>query len=250
MTIVPDFVIAARIDAHHRAQQLEFEAAKRVEERVSKAKDADAEAAEEIGNLLTLTLVRGITPLERLRLETRLADHQSAVIRALQENQDKLDASELALDALREQAYVHKDGRRIFKSQDGEWVIDETGLRLSPLEIDPDQIEDFRPSAETWLDALDAHRDLQEERDALIEYQTDLDEAEVLMRRGGLTEAEASELDDLLQGAPTAVRRHLPKSDPAAVSEATNEDGGPSFPATFNAPEIPDATFGAKTGLN
>lgn len=216
MTFVSDFIMAARADATYRKRQEAWDGARRVEERVNKAKAETAKASDYVEAVLTTMLVIGPGPETIRQYEVRLGYHQEAVILALQESQERLDLSEERLQALRDEAYVTEDGRRVFRSEDGTWVIDETGALVEVDELDPDVIADHRPSAETWLEAVEENRALQEQRQDLVDYQSALDDAQDRLSAGGLSNEDLAELDDLLSNAPTAVRARLPTTDPAA----------------------------------
>lgn len=214
-----DFVMASLIDAEHRAKAEKLDAENRVTERIEKGFAQDREAAADFQTALGLILVAVVGPAEMQRIAERLAEHQEAVIEALQDNRDELDTSEERLEDLLGQAHVLEDGRRVFKTEDGLRVFDESGVELSPATVDARDIEEWRPRAETYLDELDDNVALRQQQQELLDYQSRLDAARTWIDEGSnLTQDEYDDLSDLLDNAPMAVRTRLESSDPAYVS--------------------------------
>lgn len=118
--------------------------------------------------------------------EAQLLAYDTAIVEALMENRrrldqigDELNEVDAELESLLEQAHVHEDGRRLFKSRDGLSVIDETGENVSLDEIDVDSV--FSPASELYTDGLARRRDLQgqqflaeQERSELLDAQEDI----------------------------------------------------------------------------
>ncbi|WP_299971478.1 hypothetical protein [uncultured Roseobacter sp.] len=218
-------------EAHELRQEGFRRQDKRIAERAELTKDEQAETS----NLLTALLVTGDTKYAaRLQeLNERVDLHSSATIEALLENQERLDAIEQRMDHMLSEAYVLPDGRRVFKSEDGVRVEDEFGAVVSASEVDPDSIEDYRPSLETWEAAYEQKQALNDERAELIEYQNKLDQAQTLIDQGGLSADDFDDLDNLMTSdVPDAVRARLPSSDPAfraAQTPTSNLDDGFDF---------------------
>ena len=59
--------------------------------------------------------------------------YNAATITALDENRKQLDAVEERLEDLLSKAHVLPDGRRVFKSEDGQRVFDENGAELEAI---------------------------------------------------------------------------------------------------------------------
>ncbi|WP_375228633.1 hypothetical protein [Roseobacter sp. S98] len=160
------------------------------------------------------------------RLNNRLETHQSAVIEALLDNQERLDEANLRLQLLLDTAFVLPDGRRVFKSEDGITVIDEHGAQVGADELDPDMIDDRYPTAEAWLAAKEHHQKISEERQDLLEYQSKLDQAQILIDQGGLSADDFDDLESLMnEDVPQAVKQRLPSPDPARA-DTQNLDSG------------------------
>ena len=98
------------------------------------------------------------TQIQIVEFEAKLDIYDQATVEALIENQILLDAVRSRLNSMLDQAYVMKDGRRVFKSEDGSTVIDEFGKNVSAEEIDPERIPDGGITAEQYM------RDFQLER--------------------------------------------------------------------------------------
>ncbi|MGC3939510.1 hypothetical protein ACOTTU_17030 [Roseobacter sp. EG26] len=191
----------------------------RIEKRAEKTRDEQAETS----HLLTAILASGDTKYAaRLKeLNDRIGLHHNAAIEALLENQERLDAVQLRVDQLLSEAYVLPDGRRVFKSQDGIRVEDEFGVVVTESELDPNSIEDYRPTLEVWEATWEEKQTLNKEREELIAYQNNLDQAQTLIDQGGLSDDDFADLDDLMtSNVPDAVRSRLPGSDPAYRAES------------------------------
>ncbi|GAB5470458.1 MAG: hypothetical protein Kilf2KO_34880 [Rhodospirillales bacterium] len=195
----------------------------RVEERKERA-EAKADAEETID---TLILLQRASPERMALMSDRLNLHQEKVIEALLANQDALDQTQDKLDGMLEEAYVLEDGRRVFKTRDGTQVFDEHGEEVA---MDADAIEDHRPRWETLRDTKADSDALLQERDALLTYQKELDEAQERLESGDLTTADMDDLDALLMDAPAAVSSRLPESDPASQMPTQNQAVAPVIP--------------------
>lgn len=142
------------------------------------------------------------------------------------------------------QAHVLPDGRRVFKTIDGQKVFDEHGQELSPDTMDPNGIDDRRPRWEAFKAGLDERAALTHERRQILEYQEKLDETRERLDRGGLTENDLSSMkDELMLAAPERVRRKLDVEEPQA-----NRPANRSAPALEEMEELVRATRLAPAG--
>lgn len=206
------FAQAARMSALlQEGFRLESERDERRQEREKEAR-ADGQDA------MTVMVMGTLDEVEAAEMQARIELHDRAVIEALMENEERLVAANQRVEELLEQAHVLEDGRRVFKTEDGRFVFDEHGNEVAASEVDPRDIEDFRPSWETF-DVDKGERDgLLEERRELLEYQEKLDQAQTRMANGQMTRDDFDQLDRLMaDDVPLAVRRHLPPDDPAAL---------------------------------
>ncbi len=139
--------------------------------------------------------------------ETQLDAYDTAIMKALLRNQEKLlgieadiSAVEIRLQDMLAQATVMEDGRRVFKSDDGSFAVDEFGDDVDQDEIDFDLISG--PSANQYLGELDFKETMTDARDEIIADNKHLLEAqnEIDVAREGLSEARES-----LQNARNAI---------------------------------------------
>ena len=143
----------------------------------------------------------------------KLDAYDQATVTALMDNQERLDAVQARIAVMLEQAYVHEDGRRVFKTEDGTQVFDEFGQELSHEEIDFDLIGPDRPTWEAYSAERELEKTLITERTELLEFQTRIDEARDRVADGEISEADLADLDaELADLAPPAVRSQLPES--------------------------------------
>ena len=157
--------------------------------------------------------------------QVTLDAYDEAAINALMQNEQDLLVVREQLDDMLSKAYVLEDGRRVFKTEDGTRVFDEHGVELPPDSIDPDLIDDLRPRAEPYLEALHVEKSLVEERADLLDFQEKLDHAREESNRGDLTKEELDDLkSDLEASMPPSVREQLgmETSQPAPVGTAFN----------------------------
>ncbi|RFB04280.1 hypothetical protein [Parvularcula marina] len=174
-----------------------------------KKKELEAEAAEseaEANFVRELVIKEALDPARLAKLSTRIDTHQELLIIALLENQTALDQAQDKIDLMLEEAYVLEDGRRVFKTRDGSQIYDEHGREV---EMDTDLIDNSSPHWDVFSESVEIKNNLQEEREALLEYQQKLDEAEVAIENGTLTSDDLDELDALMEDAPAPVQMHL-----------------------------------------
>ncbi len=140
----------------------------------------------------------------------RLDQYDEATIKALQENQLQLDEVRERLEGILGNAYVHEDGRRVFKTRDGQRVFDEYGQQLSPEEISPDEIPDIHPYWEVFKAEKDSEDKLIQEREKILEYQKKLDDAREHLDDEDLTKKELDDFGkDLEASMPISVRKQV-----------------------------------------
>ncbi len=132
--------------------------------------------AEEAAENATVTAI-GVSviiasEIQIAEFEAKLDVYDTAITEALMDNRERLDfiekrlaETELRLQVMLEQAYIIEDGRRVFKSEDGSFVIDEFGEEVTPDEVDFDLVTG--PTAQAYLEQLQFKRDDLEMRDSL-----------------------------------------------------------------------------------
>ena len=144
------------------------------------------------------------------RFEDKLDHYDTAIVDALIDNRQALDQAENTLEDIHHRAFVMHDGRRAYKTEDGQQVFDETGSRLGRDVIDPSEISAGAPTWERVRQASENVQLLTAQRDHLLEFQHRVDQAHEQARNGDLTRADLQSLgDDLSREMPEAVRRKL-----------------------------------------
>lgn len=187
-------------------------------ERRERREELDSDAAELMDFALAIV---SAADMDEFREE--LDSYDAATIAALQDNERDLMLVRQRLDEMLGRAHVLPDGRRVFKTEDGQRVFDENGNELATEEIHPDEIDDSKPRWEQYRAELEAFKALERERVELIDYQAKLDEARERLDRGEMSQEEFDGLrDDLKASMPEAVSAHVPgmeKTDRAASTE-------------------------------
>lgn len=116
--------------------------------------------------------------------ETRLDIYDEVIVKALMENQDRLDVLYAERNALLDGAFVVEDGRRVFKSADGVLVEDEFGSVVPPEELLPEMVPDHLVNLESFKANSDAIIEANQEREKLFDAQDG-----VSLRREELSDA-------------------------------------------------------------
>ena len=164
--------------------------------------------AEDDGLAFTIAMA---TPDQIEVFEQKLEAYDSAIVLALMENTRALDAVRNRIGQMLSNAHVMEDGRRVFRSQDGTFVIDEHGQNVTEDEIDFDAIPSHRPTAEQFLEALNEEANLLQDRERIVEFQHKADAARDRISEAEITDAELDELDAELNAAmPKSVKILLP----------------------------------------
>jgi len=136
--------------------------------------------------------------------------YDAATFEALYANETALALIMQQKEELLMQAYVLPDGRHVFKSEDGVRVFDEHGIELGADDIDPELIGNERPSWETYERVFNEELFLRQERQELLDYQAQLDEARERLDAGDMTHEEFDALrDELTTAMPDAVRAQI-----------------------------------------
>lgn len=210
--------------AYQRFVQRQQEEERQRRERREDARNDDAE-------LMDFAMVV-VSASEIAQFRSELDRYDAATIAALQENEVELAQIRERMEELLGQAYVLPDGRRVFKTEDGLRVFDEHGIELDASTIDPDLIGDDHPHWETYRSYFDRAQELISERDEILRYQQELDEARERLDAGDMTQDEFDQMrEQLVAEMPDAVRSQIPElasqaletghDTPSAHNEAT-----------------------------
>lgn len=204
-----------------RQEQRDYERAKwfiASKQRGQEKEIREERAEQNVGDLAASIVI--VDPIEVEAFRADLDTYDAATIEAIMENREILERLYRERDMLLERAYQLEDGTRVFKSEDGMQVFDEHGDLVSPDRVDPDQIADHYPSAESYLEQLRLIEQHEAIDQNLIKYQTQLDEARERLDSGELSQSEFDELRSSIENdMPIEVRRKLPEYDPTQEAE-------------------------------
>lgn len=193
-----------REDIRHRERLAlaDAQARARTAEAVSQQKRRELEAA---------ALQSALAPLPRAaEFRTRLDTYDAKTVEALIENQQAIDAIRGQIDDMLGKAHVLPDGRRVFKTTDGQKVFDEHGQELSSELIDPRHIDDKKPKWEAFKEVTLERARLAQEREQLLDYQAKLDQTRERLDKSEITNGDLDELERTLKDdMPDPIRRKV-----------------------------------------
>ena len=109
--------------------------------------------------------------------DAKLDVYDEAVTRALIEQLERMDILKAAHSEILDNAYVLENGRRVFKSEDGTFVVDEFGANVEKDIVDPETIPEGFSSADVLLKSLFNLDEVQSEIDTLHQAQSEIDVA-------------------------------------------------------------------------
>lgn len=230
--------ISARLEFARRAT-ISREFAQRLERetrRREKDKEKDREQGQADMELIELaSMVIMATDSEMMRFEWKLDSYDAATVQALMENERELKIVQERLEQRLAQAIVLPDGRRVFKTEDGERVMDEFGMEVSSDMISPDEIPDHKDRFEPYWRDHNSKNDLVQEREELFEYQGKLDrsreryqEARNENEGGAVSKDFLDELDAEIDAAtPNRVKRILGQAAPENDTEISFQQETP-----------------------
>lgn len=184
-----------------------------------------------------MAVMEAIVPPARItEYQVKLDRYDTKTVEALMDNEQAREFVREKIDTMLGQAHTLPDGRRVFKTIDGQRVMDEHGQELDRETIDPQRIDDKRPKWEMFKDALDERTRLAQEREKLLDYQGKLDQARARLDNGEITEGELKEMDDrLAKDMPDAVRKKLGMDEPKPDSAPKSEQRSPELPNNMDA---------------
>jgi len=160
--------------------------------------------------------------------QSELNTYHEATYEALRENEELLDIARERLQRTLSRAHVLDDGRRVFKTEDGLRVFDEDGNEVEHDTIAPDEIPDDKPRWEQFQQEKGRVLELTQEREELLGFQSDIDEAQELLDSGKMTQEQFEERRQYLRDhAPDAVKTHakgIDFEDEAKPAVTTNAE--------------------------
>lgn len=184
-----------------------------------------------------MAVMEAIVPPARIaEYQVKLDRYDTKTVEALMDNEQAREFVREKINTMLGQAHTLPDGRRVFKTIDGQKVFDEHGQELEREKIDPATIDDKRPKWEMFKDALDERTRLAQEREKLLDYQGKLDQARARLDKGDITEGELRDMDDrLAKDMPDAVRKKLGMDEAKADSAPKAEQRSPELPSNMDA---------------
>lgn len=106
-------------------------------------------------------------------------------------------------------------------------MVDQNGVEQT--DVDPSTIEEWRPKAEDWQREKQTLADLDTQRQELLKFQTELDNARELANGGKLSKRELTDLENQLK-----------HDAPAAIAQRAAQQDNPAAPAPESATVSPD----------
>ena len=208
------FQHAASLSREHERRRWFIAAKQRRAKREAMEEEAEAALAE----LVAVATIA--SDMEVRAFQAKLDRYDEATVEALMLNTEQLEFVRAQIADMLDRAHVLEDGRRVFKTRDGQRVFDEHGEQVSPETVRPDQIDDKRPYWEDYEAARDHEKALTAERRDLLRFQEKLDEARERSEADDLTKDELDELEAELDEAMPAsltvrIGNDLAKSEPA-----------------------------------
>jgi len=204
-------------------------------EQRERKEDIEAKAEDEFFDYAVSEILA--TQTEIANFQAKLDTYDEATTLALMENTEALAVIQGQLDTMLDRAFVMEDGRKVFKSEDGTWAVDQDGNKLNPEVDSIEAIPQTQDTAETYLEALQEKQRLELERQELHDYQDKLDNARERSNSDDFTKEELDELEKELEAdMPQAVKQRLPDYDPSQEIDLKAD-----FSATAK-PAIPSTT--------
>jgi hypothetical protein len=155
-----------------------------------------------------------------LEFDNRLDQYEHITIEAIVLKQEELDKLLETRNQLLSDAYVMEDGRRVFKSEDGSYVIDEHRQYVSPQELDYNLLHSGHPAAEIFEANEDKFDTVKQELQQLHTFHEKIDEARDRRAEGNITEKELQEMDkEFLEMMPASVKARIPDLETSTEAE-------------------------------
>jgi len=195
------------------------------------------QALDDFVDLASGAVLVDVTEIEAYKFE--LETYDVATIEAITENNDILEQLYLERERLLDNAYQLEDGRRVFKTKDGNSVFDEHGNPVPEGVVHPDEISDNIAKHEDWQSNSSLIKQHEAIGNGLIDYQHKLDEARDKLDSGKLTQDEFEGIKDgLQQSMPIEVRRKLPGYDVSQELDVKPETASPAQSQKLSAADM------------
>ncbi|MEL6502810.1 MAG: hypothetical protein AAFQ10_00010 [Pseudomonadota bacterium] len=169
--------------------------------------------------------------------EAKLNVYDAAVAQALMESIERLDKLEERHRRLVERGYTASNGQKVFKSEDGTFVVDQEGELVSDEVIAPIDIPDGLPTAEEIRDVVaavkaekdvqrklhDAQREIDQAREKLADARDKVEEGRDLLTENEISVDELEEIEAELEEAMPTSLPQLPASAMKLISGVQTE---------------------------
>lgn len=161
-------------------------------------------------------MARQATEAQLAAFHEQLDRYDTATVQALMENEQQLDAVRKQEDELQRNAYTLPDGRKVFRTEDGVHIYDQSGTEVA--DIDPQSIPRSFSSWDKIESARTRKTEIEERRTAILDFQQRNDSAQKKLAKGGATSEDITKMGEALKDAmPEEVRHELGDAVPAQV---------------------------------
>ncbi|MCH9808830.1 MAG: hypothetical protein K0U74_13970 [Alphaproteobacteria bacterium] len=175
-------------------------------------------------------------PVDVAEFRVKLDTYDEATVKALMENRALLDSVNQRIEEMLDGAHKLEDGRRVFKTIDGQRVFDEHGASVPLQTINPEQIPNHLPKWEHLQAERQLKETLIEERQQILEFQDKLDRARESADADDFTQSELDDLEaDIEDSAPPSVAKHMPGFEEKADLKLKEEFRTPAASLANNA---------------
>ncbi|MEO1188978.1 MAG: hypothetical protein AAFW60_07890, partial [Pseudomonadota bacterium] len=158
------------------------------------------------------------SPARVASFQRTIDSYRTGATQALIRNEREQSEIAKRIQGQLEQAFVLDDGRRVFKTEDGQRVFDEHGVEVGEDDVQPDEIGDHLGSWEDFQETKAERDRLREEHEAIVDYEEKLDEAEEALEDGEVTNEQLDALEAELEAEmPPSMRDALGKQPEAGV---------------------------------
>lgn len=217
--------MARKEDIRHREKMAQFAAKQRqftIEQQIEQKRREEALVARE-----TLFL----PPHRVAHFQAQLDRDDAATVEFLTQNGEALARKRKLIREILDQAHQLPDGRRVFKTEDGQSVFDEHGTQIGADVLAPDMIDDQKIRWERFKAERRDEQKMAADQDSAHNLQGKLDDARVRLKRGDITEADVTAMKaDLAATAPEPLRKKLSFAQPEPDAAPADAAPAPALP--------------------
>ena len=152
-------------------------------------------------------LVVEATAKDIAAFDTKLTHYENLTTAEIMRLQEQLVVLLGKREEMLANAHVLPDGRRVFKTEDGTQVFDEHGNEVGSDVIDPNDIDNSRPSWEVFSSNEGKIQAFEKQLTEMQEFQTRLDDIRERFDKGNITADELKTLEkELERSVPLSLR--------------------------------------------